>query len=175
MIGEGEAFDCGRATPQGVGKLTMSKGFLMTYTHPAPSQPRIPPPSTPHHVSFAKNRVSFAIKPTKEYHFHDGEPPTGDHVHLGLFVRPLSPRIAPPSRGQKPPKITQQKDARIRVLFNDRFYHVFQDVAKRAPDHHFHVGERRRGRVSDSKMQGVSDGEADPVQTMIPSKTRPPT
>jgi hypothetical protein len=57
------------------------------------------------------------------------------------------------------PKITQQKDARIRVLFNDRFCLRFSYVAKVARDPHFHVGGPEKERASDNWRTEFSDGE----------------
>lgn len=58
-----------------------------------------------------------------------------------------------------PPKITQQKDARIRFLFNDRFCLRFSYVAKVATDPHFHVGEPEKEGASDNWRTEFSDGE----------------
>ena len=54
-----------------------------------------------------------------------------------------------PSDHRISPKITQQKDARIRVLLEVRFCHRFPDVAKEPADLYFHVGElEKRGRLT---------------------------
>jgi hypothetical protein len=71
------------------------------------------------------------------------------NVCLGALGRTISPQIAPPAECRNPPKITQQKDARIRVLSRIRFCHVFPDMAKESPNLHFHVGEEEKEGVSD--------------------------
>jgi hypothetical protein len=81
------------------------------------------------------------------------------NVCLGALGRTISPQIAPPAECRILPKITQQKDARIRVLLKVGFCHVFRDVAKGARDHHFHVGEEEKEGVSDREWRVVSDGE----------------
>jgi hypothetical protein len=80
-----------------------------------------------------------------------------DHVYLGAFGHTISSQIVLPSICRIPRKITQRKDARIRFLLKIGFCHVFQDVAKGMPDHHFHVGDPQRGHLSDSIRQSVSD------------------
>jgi hypothetical protein len=140
----------------------------MTYNNPAHPLPRIPPPGTHHHVSFAKNRVSFTGKPIKEYHFHDGEMLPDDHVYLGLFIRPPSPQIAPPSKGQILQKITQRKDVHIRVLSGST-PHVFPDVAMGGDGFHIHVLEKDRELLSDRQCQVVTEGKSNPSALILPN------
>ena len=79
--------------------------------------------------------------------------------YLAPIQRPISYQIAQPTECQNPPKITQRKDARIRVLVKVGFCHVFPDGAKKIPDHDFHVRESQGGRASDRHIHEVSNGE----------------
>jgi hypothetical protein len=65
---------------------------------------------------------------------------------LSGLMNPLSAKTRP--------KITLRKDARIRVLFNERFCHRFRDMTKGSPDHNFHIGEIFRENYLTSGCEG---------------------
>jgi hypothetical protein len=115
-----------------VGKLTDLEKPKDLYQS-GPVSPPVSPPGTPNHVSFAKNRVSFRKNDPEFDRVYDRDMIPKDHVYLGAFGHTISPQISLPSLFRNPPKITQRKDARIRVLFKDSFCHGLQGVAKGIP------------------------------------------
>ena len=90
---------------------------------------------------------------------------------MSVWVHPdaRSPIRSCFSSGRILQKITQQKDARIRVLFDERFCQVFPDVVKGAPDLRFHVGKQwgdlcLTGSSRKSLTESASDTDHNPKQ-----------
>ncbi len=137
---------------------------IVRSSNPAPSQPRIPLSDTPT-MSVSQKTVSVSGKMTRNSPSFTTENRPRATMLIWAHLEGRFSQIVPSSIGGIPEKITQRKDARIRVLYNSRFYHVFLDVAKRIPDHHFHVGELKdRVRLTKSRRgYPTENGHSSPM------------